>query len=320
MSPWNHSKQARMIVNSLCIGQIVNQCETFNVTVTERHKVNDYTDTFMLRTEKPVEGVKQFYRDLTMLGRHYKIVNDDLKEVVRYYTICNCLIPHIYQEYLRVIYEIVDNDTVCHFDNTLFLENDTNEVALTIKNYKKQGGLSHFMFNEKNEKQNYWMSGPMGKGLQIEKEGIHIAFTAGTGCLLFLDLVAHLVRKNLKKLNEIEDSFIGMEDFKFVFFVSFPKREDVIGIELCEGLQRVCKKYEIDNFEFIPRISNEIKDKASSRWDFKFIDETLSRYRKQNVIKKVWVCGPPIMNEMFDKSLEELGPKYGINRHGIDVM
>ena len=49
------------------------------------------------------------------------------------------------------------------------------------------------------------MQGPTGKGLQVEKDGVHIAFTAGTGCLLFLDLVAHLVRKNLKMLNSEEE-------------------------------------------------------------------------------------------------------------------
>jgi hypothetical protein len=119
----------------------------------------------------------------------------------------------------------------------------------------------------------------MGKGLQIEKSGTHIAFTAGTGCLLFLDLVAHMISKNLKKLNEVEDSYIGMEDFKFVFFVSFPKREDVIGLELCQGLHDICKKYELDNFEFIPRISSELRDRRAGRWDYGFIDETLARYR-----------------------------------------
>lgn len=35
----------------------------------------------------------------------------------------------------------------------------------------------------------------MGKGLQIERTGVHIAFSAGTGALVFLDLVAHLIRK-----------------------------------------------------------------------------------------------------------------------------
>lgn len=46
----------------------------------------------------------------------------------------------------------------------------------------------------------------MGKGLVIQKNGTHIAFTAGTGCLVFIDLVAHLIRKNLKMMDAEEDS------------------------------------------------------------------------------------------------------------------
>ena len=65
------------------------------------------------------------------------------------------------------------------------------------------------------------MKGPMGKGLQVDKTGIHIAFTAGTGSLLFLDLVAHIVRKNLKMLNNEEDKMLDSHSFKFIFFMSF---------------------------------------------------------------------------------------------------
>ncbi len=36
----------------------------------------------------------------------------------------------------------------------------------------------------------------MGKGLQIEERGIHIAFCAGTGVLVYLDLVGHLIIRN----------------------------------------------------------------------------------------------------------------------------
>ena len=46
----------------------------------------------------------------------------------------------------------------------------------------------------------------MGKGLELEREGIHIAYTAGTGVLVFVDLVAHLIRKNLKVLSQEEDN------------------------------------------------------------------------------------------------------------------
>ena len=36
----------------------------------------------------------------------------------------------------------------------------------------------------------------MGKGLQIEDRGIHLAFCAGTGVLVYLDLVGHLILRN----------------------------------------------------------------------------------------------------------------------------
>jgi len=45
----------------------------------------------------------------------------------------------------------------------------------------------------------------MGKGLDIQYGGTHIAFTAGTGILTFLDLVAYLLRKNLGLLSPDED-------------------------------------------------------------------------------------------------------------------
>ncbi len=54
--------------------------------------------------------------------------------------------------------------------------------------------------NCNDEQEKFIMSGPMGKGLMIEEKGTHIAFTAGTGCLIFLDLVAYLLRKNLEQI------------------------------------------------------------------------------------------------------------------------
>ena len=57
------------------------------------------------------------------------------------------------------------------------------------------------------------MKGPMGKGLDIQYEGVHIAFSAGTGCLVFLDLVAHLIRKQLKLLPNDEAHLL--DDKKF---------------------------------------------------------------------------------------------------------
>jgi hypothetical protein len=46
----------------------------------------------------------------------------------------------------------------------------------------------------------------MGKGLGIYPYGVHIAFTAGTGVLVFIDLVAFLIRKHFKLLSPEEGS------------------------------------------------------------------------------------------------------------------
>ena len=70
----------------------------------------------------------------------------------------------------------------------------------------------------------------MGKGLDIQREGVHIAFTAGTGCLVFLDLVAHLVRKSLSLLLPEETTMLDSSNFKFMLYMAFPTEEEAIGI------------------------------------------------------------------------------------------
>jgi len=51
----------------------------------------------------------------------------------------------------------------------------------------------------------YKLKGPLGKGLSIMQKGTHIAFTGGTGILVFIDLVAHLLRKVLGLLDSEEE-------------------------------------------------------------------------------------------------------------------
>jgi len=58
------------------------------------------------------------------------------------------MIPSLYEEYLRVLYEAIRNDNVCHFDETLFSEASSDIVALTIKNYLAKGGMSKFIYKK----------------------------------------------------------------------------------------------------------------------------------------------------------------------------
>ena len=59
-----------------------------------------------------------------------------------------------------------------------------------------------------------------------------MAFTAGTGILVFIDLVAHLTRKVLGLLTEEENLQLSVK-FRFVLYAAFPKEEEGIGLEMC---------------------------------------------------------------------------------------
>ena len=50
----------------------------------------------------------------------------------------------------------------------------------------------------------YLLSGPLGKGLGLtpQSKGTHLVFTAGTGVLAFVDLVAKLILQTLDFIPE----------------------------------------------------------------------------------------------------------------------
>ncbi len=151
----------------------------------------------------------------------------------------------------------------------------------------------------------------MGKGLCLKKSGAHVAFTAGTGILVFVDLVAFLIREQLSQLSKEEESAID-KDFKFILFASFPNEGEVIGNALCEGLTNLCEKSGNKNFEFRLRLSN--KNKA--RWDKDFIMKEMKAYAPV----KIWICGPPMLNENFDRVLGENLTELGIKREDYETM
>jgi hypothetical protein len=92
----------------------------------------------------------------------------------------------------------------------------------------------------------------MGKGMQVALSGVYVAFTGGTGALVFLDLVARLILNNLKLL-PVEQRF--KPDFKFIFYASFKSKESSLGVDLCQKLAELNKRLGIDNFSFTLRLA-----------------------------------------------------------------
>ena len=88
----------------------------------------------------------------------------------------------------------------------------------------------------------------------------------------------------------------------------------MIGLQLYQGLEKLVKELNFKFFEFHLRVSNE----NPTRWDHDFIQSQLEKY--QTGLKRVWVCGPPRMNEDFDKSLGKIARNFGLTHADYDIL
>jgi len=68
-------------------------------------------------------------------------------------------------------------------------------VRLCVKNYGQLKGVSTALHNKQAR---YEVTVPMVKGLMVKPKGIHVAFAAGTGVLVFVDLVMQVALANMQ--------------------------------------------------------------------------------------------------------------------------
>lgn len=216
--------------------------------------------------------------------------------------------PKAYQSYLKALKSGDKRD----FDRSLLNTDDKNMCMFTIKNYQQPTGLSTRFFSSKYPGEEFEVMGPMGKGLSVQSEGIHIAFAGGTGTLTFVDLVAHLILENLGLITTQDNSILtngssfvttesmigDQKNFKFILYASFQERADSVALELLEAFQIFCDMHNFKNFELVLRLSKEKLNPA--RWDAKFINKEIDKHNN-NLIRRIWVCGPPVLNETFEK-------------------
>ena len=209
----------------------------------------------------------------------------------------------------------------------------TTEAAFDLKSGDAQNAVAGQM---RPIEEMFNIKGPMGRGLELDAKpkGIHIAFCAGTGALVFLDLVAHMLMRNIfrSKLRdeEVDPQFKRLQDsFQFHLYVAFLDGDSTIGLELCETLERVNAKLAKleegqlkglkDQFKLTIRLSCDIFAKEKpKRWDHNYIEHELTPLAGQ--IRKIWVCGPPIMNQTFDKALGKMKEKLKISTKNIEIL
>ncbi len=158
-----------------------------------------------------------------------------------------------------------------------------------MKNYQVNG-LSQNIHEK--EGAIYKVSGPMGRSLGVDLNGLNVVFAAGTGVLPFMDMIGYLARQTLG----IED--VDSEQFTPNFFLWFNVRlnsEEALGDELLSALAQA----NTTQFKYDAVRKNIENPPSSSRWTEQSITDKLAEIEQETGGKtpiNIWVCGTPSMN------------------------
>ena len=138
-------------------------------------------------------------------------------------------------------------------------------MTVTIKNYHQDNGLSKLIHSDVKGKEHlFQVKGVMGAGLGVEPNGMHVAFASGTGMLVFVDLIAHMILRLLHveegiALASEASHIINLDTFRLVLFTSFANEREAICLQLIDALSRLCRKHNRQSlFQHEARISRPL--------------------------------------------------------------
>ena len=97
-----------------------------------------YTVTFQTATTP--KGVRKHYSDPNMVGCHY-LVQSDVSDKKRHYTVCNVMRNEVYADYVQALKGARKSQTA-KISHVHLSQVPSNEVCVTLKNYKVPRGLS----------------------------------------------------------------------------------------------------------------------------------------------------------------------------------
>ena len=102
-------------------------------------------------------------------------------------------------------------------------------------------------------------------------------------------------------------------------YAAFSDKENAIGLDLIRGLEAVNRKIGKRNFKAIVRLSKpELGEEVLPRWTPEYVEDQLTPYAGD--IRKVWVCGPPKVNEMMDRTLHDIAEKLMLIKRHIHIL
>ena len=157
-------------------------------------------------------------------GKHYLVRSLANPRVRRHYTVASCMKQEVYQGYINAIESFKNGGRHGSINDGIFVNNlndRSDEIVIAIKNYRIAGGFSNLIHSATKEDV-FQVKTLLGKGLDLQRDGTHVAFVGGTGVLVFVDLIALLIKVNLGLVDK--DSiplFSKGSSFKFVLYATF---------------------------------------------------------------------------------------------------
>jgi ferredoxin-NADP reductase len=169
---------------------------------------------------------------------------------------------------------------------------DEDSLRLYVKRYA--GGVMSNYLCSLAVGERLVLKGPFGPGLGIYKlpNGPCLAFAAGTGVLVYLDLVYAIWRKRTNP------------GFILYLYVTCRSRKESIALDLLDATQKQCR--------------NELKLQINldeEKIGVRLNKENLKHWI-QHDIKKVWICGPPGFNRFIYENMMD----YGVDESTIYII
>ena len=99
--------------------------------------------------------------------------------------------------------------------------------------------------------------------------------------------------------------------------MSFPNREQSVALELFEAFDAYCKRTGSSIFHLHLRLSQE--NVNPERWNDDWIRQQIGKFGPKN-IQRVWVCGPPVLNETFDRLFSTENNRVGLTSDQYEIL
>ena len=237
---------------------------------------------------------RMFYPGLDTVGRHYLVQEQDADGYptgnARQYTVATTMEPALYEAYTSALANPASGTD--GLKKAIEASRDkSDEITLCIKNYDV-GGLSNAIHSRHNLSI-FNVSGPMGRPLAINLNGLNIAFVAGTGVLPLMDLVGFVTRSTLQ-LSDIDSSAAALgKGFKLAMCARFRDNE-AIGDKLMSALTKANESQFM--YQRGQWTASQIEEKIAS----------ISQKAGGAEVSNIYVCGPPKMNQEFEERLRDL--------------